>query len=144
MKSPLFTNTVTVLNHYRRQREDLWQATVLSGVQVRCVVKSVLNTTGQWVTEMETQITIPADADAGGRRYGKPAAFLQADETERSGLWTLDPVNGMDLILPEPYTGDMVDAQILSDLQREGAVTVMAVSDNTLRPRLKHWKVRCI
>ncbi len=133
---PLFTETITLYNHWRRGREESWTRTVICGVQVRQSVKHKFDN-GKSLRLTETSITIPVNADAGDRNYRKPSEY--------SGTgWTLNPDDGQDLVVlgacvQEIGAGYTVDALI----KEHGALTLTAAADNTHRPRLRHWKAVC-
>lgn len=134
MKAPLFTDTITLYNHYREGRTDRWKRTVLHGVQWTQKTVRTASNNGSVVVTTETNITIP-DRDG----YAKPLDFAQA--ADKSGLWTLAPD---DLVLLGESIVEVVNEVTTDDLCTLGVVTVRSVEDNTLRPRLKHWKVVAI
>ncbi|MDD3212777.1 MAG: hypothetical protein PHY64_03850 [Eubacteriales bacterium] len=139
MNSILFGDTVTLYNRYRVNRADAWQRTVLTGVQVRQRVEKTVDSSGLHVAR-SVSVTIPVDVDAGGRHYLPPALFAGSDN--RAAYWSLDAEHNLDVIVLGECSAELTDEYTLDDLKKEhGYATVKAVADNTLRPRLKHWKV---
>ena len=139
MNTAVFGDTVTLYNRYRLNRADAWQRTVLRGVQVRERVEKTVDASGLHLAK-SVSLTIPVNADAGGRHYLPPELFAQSERREQ--YWTLNAAGNLDVIVTGVCETDLSDAYTLDDLGREhGYITVRAVSDNTARPRLKHWKV---
>lgn len=134
MKAPLFTDTITLYNHYREGRVDHWHRTVLNCVQWTQKTVRTASNNGSVVVTTETSITIP---NRGG--YAKPIDFAQA--VDKTDLWTLAPD---DLILLGESIVEVVNEVTADDLGALGAVVIRSVKDNTLRPQLKHWKVVAI
>lgn len=121
---PLFTDTVTAYHRTRQGRTDVWTRRVLHGVQWRqkTVHTSLANDAGKIVYATETSVTIPVSAAPDG-------LTLAPEDVLVFGVCAAEIAGG--------YTED--------DLIREhGAVIVQSVADNTLRPRLRSWKVVCV
>lgn len=112
-----FGDTATLYHH---MGSDVWQRTVLNGVQWRQKIERAPDAEGRFRLQTVTSITIPAEIPA---------------EISAAGLDVFVPGVGPELV--EGYT--------LADLKRDfaGYCTVRAVADNTRRPRLKHRKVMC-
>lgn len=144
MNEPLFTDTVTLYNHYRDvpARTDHWQRTVLKGVQYREKVETAITDTGLKMAA-SVGITIPVNVDAGGRHYLPWEAFVTTQNRER--YWTLNPAGNQDVVVLGDCPAEITEAYTLGSLKKEyGSVTVQAVRDNTLRRGLKHWKAGCV
>lgn len=142
MRSP-FTETVTVYNHAVENRTEVWRRTVIRGVQWAGRRVNAFDSTGQSVFEQEISLTIPVNADTGGKQYADPKAYNKA--ADKSMLWTLDPASGDDVIVYGECLAEISDDYTLSKLARDYTmVTIMAVSDNTRRERLRTWKVSCV
>ena len=120
---PLFTDTVTAYHRTRQGRADIWTRRELRGVQWRQTVRTALaNEAGKILYAAETTVTIPAPAAPGG-------LTLAPGDVLVFGACAAE--------ISEEYTED--------DLIRgHGAVIVQSVADNTLRPRLRSWKVVCV
>ena len=118
MSRALFGDTATLYHH---TGGDIWQRTVLDGVQWRQKTERAVDAEGRLRIQTVTSITIPAEITV---------------EISTAGLDVFVPGVGPELT--EAYT--------LADLKRdcEGYCTVRAVTDNTRRPRLKHRKVMCV
>lgn len=126
--SVVFTDTVTVYNHC----DDKWYRTVLEGVQWTEKVEKTANSDGVMRLMPSVTVTVPfRDGYVEPRTYkGEGFTF---------GLDNLDVVvlGKCDKAISDTYT--------ITDLQEEfRAVTISAVSDNTQRKLLKHWKVKAI
>lgn len=66
MSSVLFTDTVTLFNHYKGQ----WLKTVLPGVQWKDKVSKTVDTSGRIVVTQEVSLTVPVRSG-----YVEPKAF---------------------------------------------------------------------
>lgn len=141
MRSP-FTETITLYNHAVENRTEVWRRTVIRGVQWTGKRVNAFSETGKSVFEQQINLTIPINADTGGKRYVGPKEYNTAsDKTE---LWTLDPESGDDVIVYGECPAEISADYTLSKLARDYTmVTIMAVSNNTHRAALKTWKVSC-
>ena len=141
MSNTLFSDTVTLYNHYRINRSDAWQRTVIRGVQVREKAEKSLDATGLHLASL-VSVTIPVDADADGRHYLPPALFAASDHREQ--YWSLDVSGSLDVLVIGECGADLNSLYTLDQLQKEHCyVTIKAITDNTIRPLLKHWRVTC-
>ena len=121
---PLFTDTVTAYHRTRQGRADIWTRRELRGVQWRqkTVRTALANEAGKILYAAETTVTIPAPAAPGGL--------------------TLAPG---DVLVFGACAAEISEAYTEDDLIRgHGAVIVQSVAYNTLRPRLRSWKVVCV
>lgn len=123
MIHPLFCDTVTLYH----KNGDAYTRHILRGVQWRQkaerVSRDALSTQGTFVFQTVTTVTIPVSVSAGK---------------------TISPISGDVLILgigPD-VTHEYTIAHLRADYS--SYCTVRAVSDNTQRPRLKHWKVYAV
>lgn len=126
MSSILFTDTVTLFNHYKER----WFKTVLTGVQWKDKVTKTVDTSGKIVITPEVSLTVPA---RGG--YVEPRAFTGEGFTFGTGNMDVIVLGEVD----EEITADFTITSLRKKYDR--AATIYAVSDNTLRQQLKHWKV---
>lgn len=114
MTHPLFSDTVTA---YQKNGEQ-YTRHVLKGVQWRQKTER-LNDNGKLAIATVTSVTIPE----GVKMAVKPGDVL---------------VLGVGPEITDEYT--------IARLRAENTTycTVKAIADNTLRPRLKHWKVTAV
>lgn len=114
MTHPLFTDTVTV---YRKNGEQ-YTRHVLEGVQWRQKIER-LNDNGKLALAAVTSVTIPE---------GVEMAVKPGD------------------VLVLGAGPEITDEHTIADLRADNDTycTVKAITDNTLRPRLKHWKVTAV
>lgn len=106
----------------------LWGAGWFSRV-LCAVAEGGLKAAGQAV------VRIPAEVDAGGRRYVEPPEYRAAAEV--GGLWTLQP--GDVIVRGEAADQDFSPAALR---ERFGQVcTVLGVTDDRGARRGGHWKV---
>lgn len=139
MNTALFGDTVTLYNHYKAARVDYWQRTVITGVQYRAKTEKTVDSAGLHLAN-SVSVTIPVNADAGGRHYLAPEAF--AASTSKTSYFTLEAAQNQDFVVFGSVTKDITALYTIDMLKAEyGYTTIKAVSDNTLRPRLKHWEV---
>ncbi|MEG1678130.1 MAG: hypothetical protein RR379_10695 [Clostridia bacterium] len=144
MNAMLFGDTVTLYNHVHvgnvRDGADGWRRTVLHGVQVKRQTEKTVGADGVLHVVQSVRVTVPAEVDAGGRHYQEPRLYKGS-----GAYWTLDAQSNLDLLVLGSCLAEMSEHYTLRDLAREyGYVTVKAVSDNTRRGRLKHWKVLAV
>ncbi len=145
MSNALASDVITLYNHFRDPdtRADRWQRTVLRGVQTREKLEKTVSTDGKLLLARSVSVTIPVSADAGGRRYLEPSAFAQSEARER--YWTLDAARTLDGMVGGACEAELGDGTTLDDLARErGVLTIRAVSDNTRRGRLRHWRITAV
>lgn len=139
MNTAIFGDTITLYNHFRVDREDRWQRTVIHGVQVHTKTEKTVDASGLHLAQL-TSLTIPVSADANGRHYLPPYLFAGSDN--RTFYWTLDAKHNLDVITLGECLVELGDTYTLDQLRKEyDFVTIKSVTENTSRPRLKHWKV---
>ena len=126
MSSVLFTDTVTLFNHYKGQ----WFKTVLPAVQWKDKVTKTVDTSGRIVATPEVSLTVPERAG-----YIEPKAFTGTGFTFGTGNLDVIVLGKID----EEITADFTITSLRK--KYDHAATIYAVSDSTLRPQLKHWKV---
>ena len=126
MSSVLFTDTVTLFNHYKGQ----WLKTVLPGVQWKDKVSKTVDTSGRIVVTQEVSLTVPVRSG-----YVEPKAFTGKGFTFGTG--------NMDVIVLGEIDDEITADFTITSLRKkyDHVATIYAVSDNTLRQQLKHWKV---
>ncbi len=126
MSSVLFTDTVTLFNHYKGQ----WLKTVLPGVQWKDKVSKTVDTSGRIVVTQEVSLTVPVRSG-----YVEPKAFTGKGFTFGTG--------NMDVIVLGKIDEEITADFTITSLRKkyDHVATIYAVSDNTLRQQLKHWKV---
>lgn len=122
MKTPLFGDTITL---YKKQDES-YTRHVIEGVQWRQKAERYSfqrGTAGVLDMKTVTSVTIPA-----GNMQNV----------------SVHPSEGDVLILG--IGPELTSLYTIADLKRDHAsyCTVRAVADNTLRPKLKHWKVTAV
>lgn len=126
--SVVFTDTVTLYNHH----DDSWYRTILEGVQWTEKTERTVDSDGVMHLTLSIAVTVPYRAG-----YVEPEAYKGEGFT--FGLDNLDIVvlGACDKVISDSYT--------ITDLQEEfKAATISAVSDNTKRKLLKHWRVTAI
>ena len=129
----LFTDTMTVYNHYTTASTDKWQRTIVKGVQWRNN-KVLTNVSGTTLSrKVVDSITIDFGHDYGNKAYVTPEEFKAL--ADKSNVWTLD-AEGLDvLVYGECQTEVTTSPKML------GRVTVREVADNRNRTFLKNIKV---
>lgn len=123
--SGIFTDTVTLYNHY----DGRWYKTVLGGVQWTEKTEKTVDSDGVMHFTPSVTVTVPYRDG-----YVEPMAYQGEGFT--FGLENLDVVvlGRCGKAISDEYT--------ITDLQAEfRAATVSAVKDNTQRKLLKHWRV---
>ena len=126
MSSVLFTDTVTLFNHCKGK----WFKTVLPAVQWKDKVTKTVDTSGRIVATPEVSLTVPERAG-----YVEPKAFTGAGFTFGTGNLDVIVLGKID----EEITADFTITSLRK--KYDHVATIYAVSDNTLRQQLKHWKV---
>ena len=111
---PLFTDDVTAYHRTRQGRTDVWTRRVLHGVQWRQKTVRTSLANDAGKIVYATETSVTIPAPEDVLVFGTCAAEIAGGYTE-------------------------------DDLIREhDAVIVQSVADNTLRPRLRSWKVVCV
>ena len=131
----LFTDTMTVYNHYTTASTDKWNRTVIRGVQWRH--NKVLTNVSQNLMSRDVVESITVDfkgAYVGNKTYVTPEAFKNL--ADKSDYWTLN-TDGLDVIVYGASTTEITTSP--KDLS--GRVTVREVADNRNRTFLKNIKV---
>lgn len=126
--STVFTDTVTLYNHYN----DSWYRTILEDVQWTEKTERTVDSDG--VMHLTPSVTVTVPYREG---YVEPKAYKGEGFT--FGLDNLDIVvlGECDKVISDTYT--------ITDLQEEfRAATISAVSNNTQRKLLKHWRVTAV
>lgn len=126
MSSLVFTNTVTLFNHYKGQ----WFKTVLAGVQWKDKVTKAVDSDGKIVVTPEVSLTVPVRPD-----YVEPKAFTGEGFTFGAG--------NLDVIVLGEIADEITQDFTITNLRKkyDHVATISGVADNTLRPMLRHWKV---
>lgn len=130
----LCNDTITVFNARLDKGLDstVYVPTVIKGVSWYGSMKSTVDANGLKAADQYT-IRIPLTADAGGKAYAEPAAYMTADDA--AGLFTL---NEGDLIVKGAYNEKLT---LPTQIRALGCATVLAVTDNRRAPNAPHWKV---
>ena len=142
--SALFTDTVTVYNHYMdpETNQDCWNRTVIKGVQwAHEKVMTTISSGEQIATRIES-LTFDFQRDYGNKPYVDPVTYRDMDLVERQQYWTLDARDLLDVVVMGESDKELSEYR-LKDLWKvfQYVATVREVSDNRNRPRLKHIKV---
>lgn len=143
--SVLFTDTMTVYNYHRDPdtEKETWIRSVVKGVQWSHN-KTEVTTSGNVQTESKVEsITVDFQRSYGNKPYLPPTEFSKLTAEEAAKYWTLNAKAGQDVLVLGESDKEISRSYKLTDLQDDFqyAVTVMAVSDNRNRPRLKTIKV---
>lgn len=143
--SVLFTDTMTVYNYHRDPdtEKETWIRSVVKGVQWSHN-KTEVTTSGNVQTESKVEsITIDFQRSYGNKPYLVPTEFAKLTAEEAAKYWTLNAKAGQDVLVLGESDKEISRSYKLADLQDDFqyAVTVMSVSDNRNRPRLKTVKV---
>lgn len=139
----LFTDVMTVYNHFYDEaaETDLWQRTVIRGVQWSHN-KARTTISGGAMTEKRVEsITIDFQRNYGNAQYLDPMAFEATED--KTGFWTLNSRDGQDVLVLGEADREIGRDYRISSLKRDFQYcgTVTEVSDNRNRDFLKHIKV---
>ena len=126
MSDTLFGDVVTLYNHY----DGKWYRTVLTGVQWTEKTTKTVDSDGKMHVNPEIGLTVPYRA----------GYVLKKEYVGRGFTFGLD---NLDVVVLGCCEAEITDDYTITDLKRdyESAATIYTVSDNTLRPLLKHWSV---
>lgn len=136
--SRLFSDVMTVYNHYTDNGVDKWRRTVVAGVQWSHN-KVQTSVSGGVQTESRVEsITIDF-----GRKHWTDEYVLPNAYTGQSGAWTLNAKSGMDVLVLGEVNQEITDDYPIEQLRNvyQYAGTVTSVSDNRNRAFLKSIKV---
>ena len=134
----LCDETVTVFNAGvdPATGDGVWRGTVLRGASWRRSDACAVDAARGGLTAADRSVCrIPADVDAGGKRYADPLAYAAAADPE--GLWTLA---GGDVLVRGEVPGGGWTPALLAKARGE-VMTVLSVTDNRRAPRAPHIKV---
>lgn len=142
--SVLFTDTMTVYNYHRDPdtEKETWLRSVVKGVQWSHN-KTEVTTSGNVQTESKVEsVTVDFQRSYGNKPYLPPTEFSKLTAEEAAKYWTLNAKAGQDVLVLGESDKEISRSYKLTDLQDDFqyAVTVMSVSDNRNRPRLKTVK----
>ena len=126
MSNAIFTDTVTLFNHYK----GAWVKTVLPGVQWKDKITRTVDSDGKITITPEVSLTVPVRAG-----YVEPKAFTGSGFTFGTG--------NLDVIVLGEINDEITQDFTITHLKKkyDHAATIYGVSDNTLRAMLRHWKV---
>lgn len=132
----IFTDTITIYNHYKEDGHDKWQRTVLRSCQWRRKIIRSVDSAGRVLKTSEVSVTIPY-------RGGYVSAEEWEKLTDKRRNWTIDTECGLDMIALGEVEYELSEAYPPRKLKHDHADTITAatLSDSTNRDRLKHWKV---
>lgn len=119
-----FGDNATLYRKARVNGAEIYARYELRGVQWRQKIVREASEGGRYSVRTATSVTIPADT-IGADMFPGP---MQGD--------VLVLGNGPDI------TGDYSIAELRKDYS--SYCTVQAVANNTLRPRLKHWRIEAV
>lgn len=137
----LFTDKATIYNHYVDNGVDKWHRSVIEGVQWSHN-KIETNVSGGTQTQARVEsITFDFTKNYRNPLYVNPNVY--ADLTDKSGFWTLDSKNKLDVIVYGECQSEISASYKLANLAKDNQYcgTVSAVSDNRNRTFLKNIKV---
>ena len=139
----LFTDTMTVFNHFSDARRDSWRRTVIAGVQWRHNKKELTVTKGVQTEERVESVTVDFSRGYGRPPYVDPVRYASLPAEERAGNWTLNSRNGLDIIVLGEITDEITCEDDIDGLRKKypSVVLISSVTDNRNRPRLKHIRV---
>mgnify|MGYP006920942980 FL=1 len=126
MSNAIFTDTVTLFNHYKGE----WFKTVLPGVQWKDKITRTVDSDGKITITPEVNLTVPVRAG-----YVESKVFTGEGFTFGTG--------NLDVIVLGEISDEITQDFTVTHLKRkyDHAATIYGVSDNTLRAMLRHWKV---
>lgn len=137
----MFDKTITLYNHFKKNKTDFWQRTVINGCEYAYSMSKTVNQSGQVVLSEIITIRIPTNADAQDRKYIDCMNFARQDDV--SQYWTINPKNNLDFVVcglcNQEITENYKVTQLSKDFLKTG--TLKAFSDNTDKPMLRHYKV---
>ena len=131
----LCNETITVFNavYDQNARNDVYHATVISGVSWFRRVETTVSNTGLESADM-TVIRIPTDADFSGKTYVDPITYAQLEDV--SGYFTFQQGDTI-------VKGTAQDGTRPAELHKQfhEAVTVLSVTDDRRAPNAPHWRI---
>jgi len=150
MKS-LYEDTITVYN--RRFRAILqppfppgagqvvWERTVISGVMWKDRTQTNSTSEGKAFIDQTVSITIPVEADFGGKTYIDPAGFARLPQDDHAH-WTVRTDEANPDIIVNGEGPEITALYTIDNLQRDHKHTKpRAVSDSSGQDVLPMWKV---
>lgn len=124
----VFTDTVTIYNHYKENGADKWKKTVIEGCQWSDHRDLDIDTDGKLLIANYATISIPM-IDG----YVKPEDFNGTGFTFNPGDLDVIAIGEQSTVI----TDDNIDAVCRGD----DFMTIISVNDNTNRDHLKFWRL---
>lgn len=139
----LFTDVMTVYNHFRSGDTEGWTRSVVRGVQWSHNKTEMIVVEGVQAETKAEKITVDFQRNYGNKPYLPPDEYRKLPPEQSSAYWTLDAKSGQDVIVLGETEQEIDRGYRLSQLKKDFqyAVTVTSVSDNRNRMRLKNIKV---
>lgn len=134
-------NAITIFNHKKAGKEDVWNKTILHGVSVVSGVEKTVSANGTVIRKQILTIVIPVNVWE--KEYIDPMQYEKLEDV--SSFFTLNPSNNSDFIVAGECEEEITEDYHVSDLKKDYAKCgiIAGVSDFTDTPRLKHFKVVC-
>lgn len=136
--------TITIYNHHRgKDKSEKWQRTVIRGVGYSYSMEKTVSNTGALVLSELLTVVILDTADTQGRKYIDRISYEKLEDA--SDFWTINQTNNQDMIVCGECVQEVGIDFKLSDFKKnyEKCGVICGFSDNTDKPRLKHFKVVC-
>ena len=126
--------TITVFNARMDAEDgyDVYYPTVIRNVSIHLQVAAEVTLSGLNAAD-KVSIRIPIDADFSGKEYVDPVKYATAST---GAAFTL---KRGDVIVEAEETGRLDPVQLKAKYGK--VITILGVTNNTSKPRGKHWKV---
>ena len=135
----LFSDKITIYNHYVASNVDVWQRTLISGVDWRDSREYQLNGNSSIDDNSKAQITIPTTSKS-SRNYIEWKAFNALNNSSKANYWTANPTSSKDIVVFGDTNKDITSSYSIDDLlaEFEKAGIITTVLDRTNKTYLKH------
>jgi len=141
----MFDDIITLYNYSRDSttKNDKWIRSVIKNIQYRKTSTKTVTAQGIINFAEIITVTIPISADTYGKTFLDYVDYIKQPNDMMSEYWTLNAQSNKDLILYGEYTDEITTDFTIADLSKKygGYGTIRAVSDNTNKSSLKHWRV---
>lgn len=139
----IFTDVITLYNYHKDPTTKIvsWQRTVIKNVKWHKATDKTISTDGKIMLSDRMDLTIPYYSV--NKVYLNPKDYLKTSSINISNYFTLNPINNLDVFILGEINQEVTTNYTITNLKNDYyyVATISAVTDNTNRDELKHWKV---
>lgn len=139
----IFTDVITLYNYHKDPTTKIvsWQRTVIKNVKWHKATDKTISTDGKIMLSDRMDLTIPLSSIE--KEYIDPKSFQLVSSINILNYFTFNNINNMDVFVLGDIEKEITTDYTITNLKNDYyyVATISAVTDNTNRDELKHWKV---